>query len=291
MSMPRSKETIGMLFGILGYLSFSILDATQKTLILYHSVFQLLLVKYFFVLFLSLIESKRKNNFSFYKSKNIKLQILRSFLSVIESGCFVLSFKYLSLADAHSIGSLSPVIVVALSAIILKEKVSPKIWVAIFIGFIGVLIILRPTSSIFDPKALLPLVAAFMLGLYQVVTKKVSEDDTNETSLFYTSIIGLIIMTLLATNFWTPIESSSYVMFLAIGIFFSLGLYLQIIALSKARASILQPFHYTLIFWAIIFGYIFYNDVPDMFTIVGAIIITASGIFVLNHSSKLIRIS
>ena len=291
MSMPRSKETIGMLFGILGYLSFSILDATQKTLILYHSVFQLLLVKYFFVLCLSLIESKRKNNFSFYKSKNIKLQILRSFLSVIESGCFVLSFKYLSLADAHSIGSLSPVIVVALSAIILKEKVSPKIWVAIFIGFIGVLIILRPTSSIFDPKALLPLVAAFMLGLYQVVTKKVSEDDTNETSLFYTSIIGLIIMTLLATNFWTPIESSSYIMFLAIGIFFSLGLYLQIIALSKARASILQPFHYTLIFWAIIFGYIFYNDVPDMFTIVGAIIITASGIFVLNHSSKLIRIS
>ena len=291
MSMPRSKETIGMLFGILGYLSFSILDATQKTLILYHSVFQLLLVKYFFVLCLSLIESKRKNNFSFYKSKNIKLQILRSFLSVIESGCFVLSFKYLSLADAHSIGSLSPVIVVALSAIILKEKVSPKIWVAIFIGFIGVLIILRPTSSIFDPKALLPLVAAFMLGLYQVVTKKVSEDDTNETSLFYTSIIGLIIMTLLATNFWTPIESSSYVMFLAIGIFFSLGLYLQIIALSKARASILQPFHYTLIFWAIIFGYIFYNDVPDTFTIVGAIIITASGIFVLNHSSKLIKIS
>ena len=291
MSMPRSKETIGMLFGILGYLSFSILDATQKTLILYHSVFQLLLVKYFFVLCLSLIESKRKNNFSFYKSKNIKLQILRSFLSVIESGCFVLSFKYLSLADAHSIGSLSPVIVVALSAIILKEKVSPKIWVAIFIGFIGVLIILRPTSSIFDPKALLPLVAAFMLGLYQVVTKKVSEDDTNETSLFYTSIIGLIIMTLLATNFWTPIESSSYIMFLAIGIFFSLGLYLQIIALSKARASILQPFHYTLIFWAIIFGYIFYNDVPDMFTIVGAIIITASGIFVLNHSSKLIKIS
>ena len=286
MSILRSKESVGILFGILAYLSFSILDATQKTLILYHSVFQLLLVKYFFVLFLSLIESKRKNNSLFYKSKNIKLQILRSLLSVIESGCFVLSFKYLSLANAHSIGSLAPVIVVALSAIILKEKVSPKTWVAIFIGFIGVLIILRPTSSIFDPKALLPLLAAFMLGLYQIVTKKVSEYDSNETSLFYTSIIGMIIMTLLATNFWSPISDSSYLMFLTIGIFFSLGLYLQIIALSKARASILQPFHYTLIFWAIIFGYIFYNDVPDMFTIIGALVITCSGIFVLNQSSK-----
>ena len=287
MQLFKSKESIGILFGIFAYLSFSILDATQKTLILYHSVFQLLLVKYFFVLFLSLVESKRKNNSSFYKSKNIKLQILRSILSVIESGCFVLSFKYLSLANAHSIGSLAPVIVVALSAIILKEKVSPKTWVAIFIGFIGVLIILRPTSSIFDPKALLPLVAAFVLGLYQIVTKKASEHDSNETSLFYTSIIGMIIMTSLAANFWSPVEPSSYTMFLAIGVFFSLGLYLQIIALSKARASILQPFHYTLIFWAIIFGYIFYDDVPDIYTIVGALIITCSGVFVLNQSSKI----
>ena len=286
MSSTWSKESVGILFGILAYLSFSILDATQKTLILYHSIFQLLLIKYFFVLFLSLIESRRKNNFSFYKSKNIKLQIFRSLLSVIESGCFVLSFKYLSLANAHSIGSLAPVIVVALSAIILKEKVSPKTWVAIFIGFIGVLIILRPTSSIFDVKALLPLVAAFMLGLYQVVTKKVSQHDSNETSLFYTSIIGLTIMSFLASKFWSPINGYSYIMFLAIGVFFSLGLYLQIIALSKARASIIQPFHYTLIFWAIILGYIFYDDVPDMFTILGAIIITCSGIFVLKQSSK-----
>ena len=286
MYLFKSKESVGILFGVFAYLSFSILDAIQKTLVLHHSIFQLLLVKYFFVLCLSLFESKRKNNYLFYKSKNIKLQIFRSLLSMIESGCFVLSFKYLSLANAHSVGSLAPVIVVALSAIILKEKVSPKTWIAIFIGFIGVLIILRPTSSIFDPKALLPLIAAFILGLYQIVTKKVSKHDTNETSLFYTSIIGLIIMSLLSSKFWTPVDKSSYSMFLGIGIFFSLGLYLQIIALSKARASIIQPFHYTLIFWAIIFGYIFYNDIPDMFTVIGAVIITCSGIFVLNQTSK-----
>ena len=284
--MIISKQSIGIIFGILAYFCFSILDATQKTLILYHSVFQLLLVKYFFVLFLSLVESKRKNNLNFYKSKKIKLQIFRSLLSVIESGCFVLSFKYLSLADAHSVGSLAPVIVVALSAIFLKEKVSTKTWIAIFVGFVGVLIILRPTSSIFDPKALLPLLAAFGLGLYQVVTKKVSEYDATETSLFYTSIIGIFVMSLLALNFWSPISSSSYILFLIVGIFFSLGIYLQIIALSMANASIIQPFHYTLIFWAIIFGYIFYNDIPDLFTIVGAVIITLSGIFVLTQSTK-----
>ena len=285
MSLIRSKEFLGILYAILAYFSFSLLDATQKTLVIYYSVFQLLLVKYFFVLLLSLIESRRKKNISFYKSKNIKMQIFRSILSVLESGFFVLSFKYLSLADAHSVGSLAPVIVVALSAIILKEKVSTKTWVAIFIGFIGVLVILRPTSSIFDPKALLPLVAAFALGLYQVITKKVSEYDATEVSLFYTSVVGIIIMSFLALSFWRPINSSSYILFLAIGVFFSLGIYLQIIALSKSRASIIQPFHYTLIFWAIILGYIFYDDIPDFFTIIGALIITASGIFVIKQTS------
>ena len=282
----RSKESIGIFFAISAYFSFSLLDAIQKTAIINHSVFQLLFVKYSFVLFLSLFEAKRKNNSNFYKSNNLKLQILRSLLSIIESGCFVLAFKYLSLANAHSIGALAPVIIVALSAIILKEKVSVKTWIAIFVGFIGVLIILRPTSSIFDVKSMIPLVAAFFLGLYQIVTKKASEYDTPEVSLFYSSIVGMIITSLLAFNFWQPTNMESYLIFFGIGLFFSLGFYFQINALSNARASIIQPFHYTLIFWAIILGYIFYDDIPDLFTITGAIIITVSGIFVINQTSK-----
>ena len=93
-------------------------------------------------------------------------------------------------------------------------------------------------------------------------------------------------MSLLAPNIWKPIDNTLYTMFLRIGIFFSLGLYLQIIALSKARASIIQPFHYTLIFWAIIFGYIFYNDIPDIPTIIGATIIALSGVYVIKNQTK-----
>ena len=152
-----------MLFALIAYFSFSLLDAVQKTAIIYHSVFQLLFIKYCFVLILSIIESRRKKNYSFYKSGNIRLQILRSVLSIVESGCFVLSFRYLSLADTHSIASLTPVLVVALSAIILREQVSLKTWVAIFVGFIGVLVIMRPGLSIFDPKSLIPLAGAFFL--------------------------------------------------------------------------------------------------------------------------------
>jgi len=282
----KSKESIGILFAITAYFSFSLLDALQKTAIINHSIFQLIFVKYLFVFFLSLFEAKRKKNDNFYKSNNLKLQILRSLLSIIESGCFILAIKYLSLANAHSVGALAPVIIVALSAIFLKEKVSVKTWVAIFVGFIGVLIILRPTSSIFDVKSMIPLVAAFFVGLYQVVTKISSKYDVPEVSLFYSSIIGMMITSLLALNYWQPINMESYIIFFGIGLFFSLGFYFQINALSKARASIIQPFHYTLIFWAIILGYIFYDDIPDLFTITGAIIIAVSGIFVINQTSK-----
>ena len=284
--MKLSLTSTGIIFAILAYFSFSLLDTLQKTIVIYHSIFQILFLKYFFTLFLSVIESYRKKNINFFKTKKPTLQITRSILSIIESGCFVLSFRYLSLADAHSIASLTPVIVVALSALILREKVNLKTWIAIFIGFVGVLIIMRPGLSIFDPMSLIPLTAAFFLSLYQIVTRKVSEYDSSETSLFYTSVVGIILMSFIIPFFWQPMQSFSYLLFLGVGIFFSVGIYFQIIALSFTKASIVQPFHYTLILWAIILGYIFYDDLPDLPTITGAIVITLSGIYVLNIRSK-----
>ena len=281
MNILKSKENIGILFVIVAFLSFSILDAIQKYTVINHSIFQILMIKYLFVLFLSFFESRRKKNYIFYNSKKIKFQILRSFFSILESGCFVFSFRYLSLADVHSVGSMTPVIVVALSALILREHVSIKIWIAIFVGFVGMLIILRPGSTIFDLYSLIPFCGAFFLGFYQILTRKVSEYDSNETSLFYTGVIGLIIMFFLSIFYWQSINLLSVVLLGSGGVFFSLGIYFQILALSNARASIIQPFHYTLIFWAILFGYILYNDIPDIFTICGALIIVASGIYVL----------
>ena len=282
----KSKETIGIIFAIIAYFSFSILDAIQKSAVLYYSIFQLMFVKYTFVLLLSILEARRSKKINFYKTNNFKLQIIRSLLSILESACFVLSFKYLSLANAHSIGALAPIIIVVLSVFILNEKVSIKTWLAIFIGFIGVLIIIRPASDVFSLKSLIPLLAAFFLGLYQIATKKISEYDTPEVSLFYSSLVGIFITSIMAFYFWQPIKVNSLIFFLPIGLFFSLGIYFQILALNNAKASIIQPFHYTLIFWAIIFGYFFYDDLPDLYTIIGALIITASGVFVINQKSN-----
>ena len=273
-------EVIGIFFAIFAYLAFSLLDTIQKTLIIYYSVFQILFIKYFFTFFLSLIESKRKKNFKFYLTSNWKLQLLRSLLSILESGCFILAFRYLSLADAHSIGALTPIVVVVLSYIFLREKISPRIWFAVFIGFIGVLIVMRPGLTVFDPASLIPLAAAFFLGLYQIVTRKVSDVDKNETSLFYAGIVGMFLMGFISFFYWKPISVDFILMFLGVGALYSSGVYFQIVALSKARASIVQPFHYTLIFWSIIFGFLFYKDIPDLFTITGAVVIIISGVYI-----------
>ena len=273
-------EVIGIFFAIFAYLAFSLLDTIQKTLIIYYSVFQILFIKYFFTFFLSLIESKRKKNFKFYLTSNWKLQLLRSLLSILESGCFILAFRYLSLADAHSIGALTPIVVVVLSYIFLREKISPRIWFAVFIGFIGVLIVMRPGLTVFDPASLIPLAAAFFLGLYQIVTRKVSAVDKNETSLFYAGIVGMFLMGFISFFYWKPISVDFILMFLGVGTLYSSGVYFQIVALSKARASIVQPFHYTLIFWSIIFGFLFYKDIPDLFTITGAVVIIISGVYI-----------
>ncbi len=284
--MIKSKENIGIFFGALAFFIFATSDVIQKYATINHTIFQIIFFRYLFLLIVSFIESKRKQNKFFYKTNNIKIQLSRSIVSVIETVFFVSSFKFLSLTTAHSVASLAPVFVVILSMLILRERIDRALWAVIIFGFIGVLIILRPGFDVFDIKSLLPLGAGFFFALYQVITKKASEYDSDETSLFFTSIFGLVIITTLALYFWHPLTYFSIFILPLIGVMMTLAHYSLIIGLARAPASKIQPFHFTLIFWAIIFGYIFYNDIPDIPTIIGATIIALSGVYVIKNQTK-----
>ena len=240
--MIKSKENIGIFFGALAFFIFATSDVIQKYATINHTIFQIIFFRYLFLLIVSFIESKRKQNKFFYKTNNIKIQLSRSIVSVIETVFFVSSFKFLSLTTAHSV--------------------------------------------VFDIKSLLPLGAGFFFALYQVITKKASEYDSDETSLFFTSIFGLVIITTLALYFWHPLTYFSFFILPLIGVMMTLAHYSLIIGLARAPASKIQPFHFTLIFWAIIFGYIFYNDIPDIPTIIGATIIALSGVYVIKNQTK-----
>tara|TARA_A100001037_G_scaffold202476_1_gene180975 strand:- start:114 stop:974 length:861 start_codon:yes stop_codon:yes gene_type:complete len=286
MNNKSNPYSYGIILILLTYLSFGILDTIQKTAVQYHSVFVLLFVKYTFCLIFSFFIAKKNNVKKYYLSNNYKIQITRCVLSVCEACFFVLSFRYLALADAHTIGSLSPVLVVFFSYLILKEKINLATWVAIGISFFGVLLIMRPGLTIFNPYLVIPLLAAFFYSLFQIATRLNAQYDDNETMLFYNGLIGVIITSILSLFFWQPLHSFSFIFFIFLGFFFCVGLFLQIKALSITPASVLAPYNYTIIVWAILFGFVVYKEIPDIFTIIGAIIIVASGVFIFRYSYK-----
>ena len=286
MNNKSNPYSYGIILILLTYLSFGILDTIQKTAVQYHSVFVLLFVKYTFCLIFSFFIAKKNNVKKYYLSNNYKIQITRCILSVCEACFFVLSFRYLALADAHTIGSLSPVLVVFFSYLILKEKINLATWVAIGISFFGVLLIMRPGLTIFNPYLVIPLLAAFFYSLFQIATRLNAQYDDNETMLFYNGLIGVIITSILSLFFWQPLHSFSFIFFIFLGFFFCMGLFLQIKALSITPASVLAPYNYTIIVWAIFFGLIVYKEIPDIFTIIGAIIIVVSGVFIFRYSYK-----
>ena len=286
MKNKSNPYSYGIILILLTYLSFGILDTIQKTAVQYHSVFVLLFVKYTFCLIFSFFIAKKNNVKNYYLSNNYKIQITRCILSVCEACFFVLSFRYLALADAHTIGSLSPVLVVFFSYLILREKINLATWVAIGISFFGVILIMRPGLTIFNPYLVIPLLAAFFYSLFQIATRLNAQYDDNETMLFYNGLIGVIITSILSLFFWQPLHSFSFIFFIFLGFFFCMGLFLQIKALSITPASVLAPYNYTIIVWAILFGFVVYKEIPDIFTIIGAIIIVASGVFIFRYSYK-----
>ena len=286
MNNKSNPYAYGIILILLTYLSFGILDTIQKTAVQYHSVFVLLFVKYTFCLIFSFFIAKKNNVKNYYLSNNYKIQITRCILSVCEACFFVLSFRYLALADAHTIGSLSPVLVVFFSYLILREKINLATWVAIGISFFGVILIMRPGLTIFNPYLIIPLLAAFFYSLFQIATRLNAQYDDNETMLFYNGLIGVIITSILSIFFWQPLHSFSFIFFIFLGFFFCMGLFLQIKALSITPASVLAPYNYTIIVWAILFGLVVYKEIPDIFTIIGAIIIVASGVFIFRYSYK-----
>ena len=286
MNNKSNPYSYGIILILLTYLSFGILDTIQKTAVQYHSVFVLLFVKYTFCLIFSFFIAQKNNVKKYYLSNNYKIQITRCVLSVCEACFFVLSFRYLALADAHTIGSLSPVLVVFFSYLILREKINLATWVAIGISFFGVILIMRPGLTIFNPYLIIPLLAAFFYSLFQIATRLNAQYDDNETMLFYNGLIGVIITSILSIFFWQPLHSFSFIFFIFLGFFFCAGLFLQIKALSITPASVLAPYNYTIIVWAILFGLVIYKEIPDIFTIIGAIIIVASGVFIFRYSYK-----
>ncbi len=208
------------------------------------------------------------------------LQIARALCLIGTSLFFTAGLRYLPLAEATAVNFLAPLIVTALSVPLLKERVTRPQWIAVVTGFVGVLIIIRPGSSLFTPAVLLPLGSAVMFGIYQILTRILSSTDSPTTSNFIAGLVNSLIMTSLLPFFWEPPSWAHAILMIGLGACGMGGHLLLTQAFRYAPPALLAPFSYGQIICAGLMGFIFFGHVPDEGALVGMTIISLSGLAV-----------
>lgn len=218
------------------------------------------------------------------------LQLLRGVAVIGSSILFVSSLKYLKMADATATGFVSPLFVTALSIPLLGEKVGWRRWLATLVGLVGVLVVVRPGSSGFQPASLLPVLAALIWALSLIVTRMMSGTENPLATVTFSTLFGAIVSTLLLPLHWVQPSWEIALVGLFIGAVSTAGHWLVIIAFRHAGASLLAPFTYIQLLWASLFGFLLFQTLPDWWTGVGAAIIAASGLYTAHRERMRARL-
>ncbi|MDX5592971.1 DMT family transporter [Pseudovibrio sp. SPO723] len=225
-------------------------------------------------------------------------QVLRGVFLVLASLQIIVAFKVMPLTDVIAIFFIQPMVLTILSAVVLKEDVGPRRWIAVLMGFVGIMVIVRPGSGIFGAYALLPIGAATCFALYLMVTRKLSGQASLMGAQFVIGVTGSVIvipLLILGSIFGiteTPILSSAagieelWLPLTLLGLLAFVGMFGQgliITAFERAPASLLAPLNYAEIISASLIGYVFFNEVPDAMVWLGVSILVASGIYLAHR--------
>ena len=270
----------GIVLMMTGIALFTVGEAIVKALASDYEIAQIVWARYVFHTMVTLALFSRLGLGRLVRSTRPWLHVARSALMLVATMLFFTALRYLPLADAVSISFIAPLLVTALSIPILREQVGIRRWIAIFIGFGGVMIIIRPGLGVVHWAAFLPLGTAVCYAFYQILTRIAARTDDTQTSLFWTSAFGAIVSTLFVPFFWTMPAVIDWGLMVALGVIYGFGHYLVIRGLEVAPASMLSPFMYTQIIWATVFGLLIWGQFPDAATLAGAAIVIGSGLYV-----------
>ena len=215
-------------------------------------------------------------------TRRLPLQLVRSLLLFVSTICNFVALQYLQLVEALSIVFSTPLIVALIAGPILGERLGMQRLVAVGMGFIGVLVIARPGLGTMHPAALLSLTGAVSYAFYGITTRMLAATDSSATTIIYSSLAGIVLMTPLLPWIWTtPSSPLTWALLMMTGVFGATGHWLLVLAHARAPAAILSPFIYSQIIWMLALGYILFGDWPDPWTFVGAGIVIASGLYLL----------
>ena len=286
--MTKQNERLGIVLMIITTIVFASQDGLSKYLATEYNVYMVVMIRYwFFAAFVISMSSRRTGGIKrVAKTKSPILQIFRSLILVAEMCITILAFTLLGLAETHAIFASYPLIIAMLSGPILGEYVGWRRWLAISVGFIGILIILNPGNGIFSPYALVPLAGAILFALYGLLTRYVGQYDNSSTSFFWTGVVGSIAMTVVGLNFWDPVSKSDWSIMLLLSASGVVGHYLLIKCYEVAEASAVQPFAYLQLIWASMIGIIIFGEQITTNVLIGACIIVGAGLFTLWRERK-----
>jgi drug/metabolite transporter (DMT)-like permease len=213
------------------------------------------------------------------RTERLGLQLVRGAALLGSSIFFISGLRYLPIAEASATGFVSPLFVTALSIVLLSESVGVRRWIATAVGLIGVLIILRPGTSAFHPAAFFPIVSALCWALTLVMTRMMSGREHAVTTMTYSAIAGVAIMGALVPFGFVAPTWHDILFGIVVGLASTVGQWIVVLAYRYADASVLAPFSYTQLLCVSILGFFIFGEVPDIWTITGAIFIVASGLY------------
>ncbi len=207
------------------------------------------------------------------------LQLMRGVALVSSSVFFISGLRFLPIAEASATGFVAPLFVTALSIFFLGERVGVRRWLATAVGLIGVLIILRPGTAAFHPAAFFPIVSALAWACTLIMTRMMSGGEHAITTMTYSSITGVCILSALVPFVWVTPSWNDILFGIFIGVASTAGQWIVVLAFRYADASVLAPFSYIQLLWVSILGFVVFGEVPDIWTVGGAIFIVASGLY------------
>ena len=261
---------------------FAVQDGISRHLAGEYNVPMIVMIRFwFFAVFVMALAARAPGGLRAVRSHFPWLQTLRGLLLVVEVCIMILGFTKLGLIESHAVFTCYPLLVAALSGPILAEKVGWRRWTAIGVGFVGVLIILRPGLAVFSPWALVPLLAAFLFALYGLLTRYVAQKDAASVSFFWTGTVGAVAMTLGGIWFWEPMSLPDWGWMGVLCCTAVLGHWLLIRSYEVAEASAVQPFAYLQLVFASALGFVLFGEVLHLNVAIGAVIVVGAGLFTL----------
>ena len=287
----QNNTRLGILLMIMTTFVFALQDVISRYLATNYNVFSVVMIRYwFFAMFVIIFAiSKKSSKGGFHKivaTKHLYLQILRGILLVSEVCVMIFAFTKLGLVESHAIFTFYPLLVVALSGPILKEKIGLKRWLIICFGFIGVMIILQPSAKVFNFNVIIPIFSALLFALYGILTRYVSRNDPAETSFFWTGVSGAVAISLVGPVFWMPLSKVDWFWMILLCVAGILGHYLLIKTFEAAEASAVQPFSYFQFIFASAFGVLIFKEIISLKIIIGSLVIILAGLYALWTEQK-----